>query len=298
MSSTDDCSIPIPPVLRKFRTGSYLIYDDQPSGPTHFRKGTDLKEVPFRASGSRQLDVPRLEAALKSVAPSGSQLYLVDLREETHLFFNDRAVSWYADKDFGNVGQTLDWIIADEAAQLARIRAQPATQIYCIKQDDQGNVAPTGYSELVVKSSGAEKDVAAQMPASFRPNYIRIPATDHCMPSEDALNRFVKLCVSLKPGDWVHCHCHGGDGRTTTFLALSDMVHWAKSKGTSGFPPVVEFAHRQCQLFPYCLNPDGCPTTWRRLEILSRATALVVPRSSAHLDRQWRAQRWTTIQPA
>lgn len=267
MSLTDDCSIPInvgPPVYRKFRTGSYLIYDDQPSGPTHFRKGTALKEMPFRASGSRQLDMPRLKAALKSVAPSsGFKLHLVDLRQETHLFFDKRAVSWYADKDFANVGQTLAWIVADEAAQLARIKVLPATQLFCIKEDDQGNVTPTGYSELVVKSAATEEDVALQMPSSFRPKYIRIPVTDHCVPNTDALNRFVNLCVRLKPGDWVHCHCHGGDGRTTTFLTLFDMVHWAKSKGTKGFPTVEDFAHRQCQLFSYCLKPDGCPETWK-----------------------------------
>ena len=135
-----------------------------PSGPTHFRKGTDLKDMPFRASGSRQLDVSRLADALKSVAPSGFQLYLVDLREETHLFFNNRAVSWYADKDFANVGQTLAWIVADEAAQLARTKALRATQVFCIKQDDQGNVTPTGYSELFVESAATEEDVAGQMP--------------------------------------------------------------------------------------------------------------------------------------
>src|SRR4030095_6697423 len=216
----------------------------------------------FRASGSHQLDVQRLVTALQPVAPTGTQLYLVDLREETHLFFDDnRAVSWYADKDFANVGQTLDWIVADEAAQLAKIKAVPATQIFCITQDDQGNVTPTGYSELVVKSAATEKDVAGQMPFSPRPNYIRIPVTDHCMPGVDELNRFIKLCVSLNPGDWVHCHCHGGDGRTTTFLALFDMVHWAKSKGTDLFPTIDDFAVRQCQLFAYCLNPNGCPQT-------------------------------------
>jgi hypothetical protein len=266
MSSTNDCSIPInvgPFILSKFRTGSYLIYDD-PGGATNFRKGTDLADKPFRASGSHQLDVTRYVAALKTIPPT-AQLYLVDLRQETHLFFDDgrdnRAVSWYADKDFANVGQTLDWIVADEAAQLAKIKAVPATQIYCITQDDQGNVSPTGYKDLVVKSAATEKDVAGQMPFTPRPNYIRIPVTDHCMPGTDELNRFIKLCVSVKDGDWVHCHCHGGDGRTTTFLALFDMVRWAKSRGTSGFPTLDDFAHRQCQLFNYCLNPNGCPPT-------------------------------------
>ena len=120
-------------------------------------------------------------------------------------------------------------------------------------------------------------------------------------------------CVSLKPGDWVHCHCHGGDGRTTTFLALFDMVHWAKTKGTSKFPTVEIRFSAVPDLF-VLPESEGCSETGkckgaerrrshkgatnRRLEILSRTTALVVPRSGAQLDRQWRAWRWTTIQHA
>lgn len=262
MSPTDKCSIPInvgPPVLNKFRTGSYLIYDYDPSSdPNNFRQGTDLKDTPFRASGSHQLDVSGFATVLKPVAPSGAQLYLVDLREETHLFFDCCPVSWYADKDFANVGQTLDWIVADEEAQVARITLIPETQIFCINGDPlSGNVTPTGYSELVVGSGATEETVAAKFP--FRPKYIRLPVTDHCMPSEDAFNGFVELCVRLNPDDWVHCHCHGGDGRTTTFLALFDMVHWFKTHGTSAFPTIEDFAYRQCQIFSYCLNPDGCP---------------------------------------
>jgi len=261
---TDKCSIPInvgPCVLNKFRTGSYLIHDYVPDpknpNPTNFRQGTGLQDTPFRASGSHQLDVSGFATVLKPVAPPGTQLYLVDLREESHLFFDGRAVSWYADKDFANVGQTLDWIIADEAAQLERITALPETQLYCIQEDDQGNVTPTGYSELVVKSAATEENVAAQFP--FSTKYVRIPVTDHCMPSEDALNTFTNLCLGLKSGDWVHCHCHGGDGRTTTFLALFDMVNWFKTNGTSAFPTIEVFAQRQCQIFSYCLNPYGCP---------------------------------------
>jgi hypothetical protein len=198
---------------------------------------------------------------LKSLPLSGGQLYLVDLREETHLYFDRWAVSWYADNDFANVGQSLEWIVADEQARVAVITAVPQTKMFCITPEDiqTGNVTPTGYSEVAVKSALTEEGVASTLPAAFRPTYIRIPVTDHCRPSEEALNRFVDLCKSLNPGDWVHCHCHGGDGRTTTFLALFDMVNWAKAKGTSNFPTLESFAHRQCQIFCYCLNPDGCP---------------------------------------
>jgi ABC-type glutathione transport system ATPase component len=64
----------------------------------------------------------------------GRTIHLIDLREESHLFFNGRAVSWYADKDWANVGQPIEWIEADEKTQLDKIRAVPATQIFCIEK--------------------------------------------------------------------------------------------------------------------------------------------------------------------
>jgi hypothetical protein len=98
----------------------------------------------FRASGSRQLDAARLAAKLEEVAhvvKPGGRLHLVDLRQETHLFFNGRAVSWYADKDWANVGQSLEWIEADQQSQLDRIAKFPTTQVFCLnpKNSPGGN---------------------------------------------------------------------------------------------------------------------------------------------------------------
>src|SRR2546427_2005819 len=97
------------PIFVPFRTGIYLIRDLERKGGVvgrYFRKGSELKNVPCRASGSRQLDKPHLKSTLEEVAKlvaQGGRIYLVDLREESHLFFDGSAVSWYADKDFANV---------------------------------------------------------------------------------------------------------------------------------------------------------------------------------------------------
>jgi hypothetical protein len=106
-------------------------------------------------------------------------------------------------------------------------------------------VAPTGYSEMVLKSAATEKEIAKQMP--FHPNYIRIPVTDHCMPSSEALNRFVESCVSLNPGDWVHCHCHSacrtiGSSESRLLRSLRSMA----GSETTG-RRTVEWSYRQIQ---------------------------------------------------
>jgi hypothetical protein len=203
-------------------------------------------------------------------------------------------VSWYADRDFGNVGQTPAWIRAEEEAQLARIKALPTTQLFCINKDDQELVTPTGYCEVTVKSAKSEEGVAAAMAPQFRPTYVRLPVTDHCKPGGDVLLQFIKLCDSLSSGDWLHCHCHGGDGRTTTFLALFDMISWAKSRGKDDFPPLEEFASRQCLLFSYCLNPDGCAGVGQR-----NGTSKHTTTKEMSTTRDWKyylsVDRWKTL---
>jgi len=252
------------PILSPFRTGSYLIRDFEPKGGVagrYFRKGSDLKNVPFRASGSRQVDKPRLSSTLEDVAKlvgQGGRVYLVDLREESHLFCDDTAVSWYADKNFANVGQPLAWIQADEQAQIDKIKRVPTTRVFSIAKDDQHRVTPTGSAELTVGSAETEEQFAAGLVAGPAVEYVRLPVTDHCTPGGETLVRFIDLSQRIVcERDWVHFHCRGGTGRTATFLAMYDMLSWARS-GASEFPSLEEFARRQCELFPYCLNPDGC----------------------------------------
>src|SRR5437868_3549363 len=107
------------PLSAPYRTGSYLVYDITPASakqppasakhppasdkdpggkdPEHFRSAWSLDTHPYPASGSHQLDAPRLMEILKSkvIEPYGpSELFLVDLREETHGFLNGKAASW------------------------------------------------------------------------------------------------------------------------------------------------------------------------------------------------------------
>src|SRR5215467_10436713 len=121
-----DCNIPVNtklPLLEPYRTGSYLSYDYKPTDQKNYRDGT-LLDPPLRASGSHQLNLQDLQALLTKLAgyvKPGGQLYLVDLRQESHVFFNDRAVSWYADKDWANVGQSPEWVQHDEENQIQRV---------------------------------------------------------------------------------------------------------------------------------------------------------------------------------
>jgi hypothetical protein len=252
------------PLEVPYRTGAYLIYDK--GAADNFRSATGLPEHTYRASGSHQLDFLEFADVLYDKVIKGhrpSTIYLVDLREETHGFFDGVAVSWYADNDFANVGQPKEWITADEEARLRALAGQ-TTQVFtieCDRRDDrkQQRVTPVSYTDRPVGATYNEAEVAKMLTAKFkrtRVEYVRIPLTDHCAPSDGALEELRELWKRVGDNDWVHFHCHGGDGRTTTSLALYDMLCWKKSGAP--LPSLEQFGCRQCQLFAYCLDPRGC----------------------------------------
>src|SRR5262249_8189956 len=179
--------------------------------------------------------------------PAPARLHLVDLRQEHHAFINWRAVSWFADKDWANVWQQPVWIEEDERRRIDRAAAVPTARVFSYDEDkNSGRISPTGCTEITVASAVTERMVAEEPGWLSCPvSYHRLPVTDHCPPFE-MLEPFITLFTQIDPAkDWVHFHCHGGDGRTTTFLALYDMAYWATVYGLQDFPKQFDkFAER------------------------------------------------------
>lgn len=83
-------------------------------------------------------------------------------------------------------------------------------------------------------------------------NYIRIPVQDRHGPDDDTVNAFVTFVKTLPEDVWLHFHCLAGEGRTTTFMVIYDIL-------------------RNAPLVPYATSPDGYPkqswTQWRSLHV-------------------------------
>src|SRR5262249_7367517 len=50
-----------------------------------------------------------------------------------------------------------------------------------------------------------------------------------CRPTDEEVDRFVGAVRGLSADAWAHFHCRAGKGRTTTFMALYDMLRDAKT---------------------------------------------------------------------
>ena len=252
-----------------YRTGAYLIFDNDPERPAkdgNFRSGRAL-DPPLRASGSQQLDATVLADVVNRIADSGPELrrlLIVDLRQESHAFLDGRAVSWCADKDWSNVGQPPAWITHDEQCQLEKLAAAPDTLVYAVHKDADGNLQILGSRPLHVTRAETEEMVVERIENRLAISYLRLHVTDHCAPEDDAMRTFLQTLGNVAATTWVHFHCHGGDGRTTTFLTMYDMLGHAKTRPPVSLPPDLEyFRNRQQQIFHYDLKPNPSVKRWQ-----------------------------------
>lgn len=189
--------------------------------PRHFRTAKSpfkfqTKPIPTRLgldrlklSGSSQFSINGYKAILAAI-PS-SKVTFIDLRQESHGFVDGIGVSWYGDRDWANKGKTLPQIQEDEWNKLNKALEQKYVFMFVGKKYPLPFYVRDVFTEMeIVKESGM--------------GYIRIPVTDHLKPSPEAVDDFINAINSLPNDTWIHIHCAAGEGRTTTFMTMYDIM--------------------------------------------------------------------------
>lgn len=181
-----------------------LVFDSRNNGhkPLHYRKNEAL-----RTSGSATFSPAALRDVARPVKKERALLYVFDLRQESHGLVNDKPVTWHSDRDWANADLNHDEAVRRERRLLADLRVG----------DKIGNVEIKSIEteESMIRSGGA--------------HYIRLTVTDHVRPVDSEVDRFIEQVRALPENAWVHFHCRSGKGRTTTFMALYDMLRNAKN---------------------------------------------------------------------
>ena len=201
------------PELIHFRMASddwHVAPDDAP--PT--RQGLDT----LHESGSAQLTADGfalLYNTLSAAAP-GMPIYVVDLRQESHGFADGIPVSWHEDNNQANAGKTVDEIKADETERLSELVGETTTFV------PKGDSDKKDFEEITLTPESVQSEEEVVKSIGF--NYMRIYATDKACPSNESIEAFLDFVNSLPKDAWLHFHCHAGHGRTTSFMAMYDII--------------------------------------------------------------------------
>src|SRR6267378_1083612 len=173
--------------------------------------------VELHASGSGEFTADNLRLLLTR---THGPVTIFDLRQETHIFVNGLPVSWFATRDWANVGRSQSEIQDAEAAWVQSLG--PGSEIavrpgHLVKK---GNAESAVLQQVIVKEASIERDLVSSAGAS----YVRVAVTDHTRPLDEAVDRFIVAVRALPENAWAHFHCEAGLGRTTTFMVLYDML--------------------------------------------------------------------------
>lgn len=200
-----------------------LDFENKDSLPSNFRKTTDLSKVikgggnttgleNLNISGSSQFTSLSL-LNLKKNINTKNEFWDIDLRQESHGFINGNAVSWRNHGNSANAGLNYKEVITKEAKQLAEIPFGKPISL----NNGKYTLIPT-----VVENE-------SKLASSNNIGYLRIAVTDGHRPTDESVDQFVKFVTNLPDNYWLHFHCKHGDGRTTTFMALFDMMKNSKN---------------------------------------------------------------------
>lgn len=223
-------------------TASFALSDDptlvldalnKPMLPQHFRSTSapalrhlhDTSKVGLanlHIIGSGQFAESQLKRVVQSVhAP----IFIIDLRQESHGFVNGDAISWYGNRDWANNKKAPIQVAFDQHMRLNQLRTSPVVTINkIISKNADGELTQLSPLKVHVKTVASETTLAQ----TENLGYARLYVTDHLPPTKQQVDHFIALTRTMPSKTWLYFHCRAGKGRTTTFMAMYDMMENAK----------------------------------------------------------------------
>ncbi len=178
-------------------------------------KGLDNLSI----SGSASPSLANLYWLKKNVAKE-HPVYVVDLRQETHLLINGLPISIFYKKDEINWGKTLAEINQEEQYWANTLPIQNTLEINSLGHPVSGLKVPVAPTVLSIKDAYTEAE--ATQKAGLE--YFRIDVPDYHPPSPKQVDQFLQFVHTIPKNSWLHFHCAAGKGRTTLFMTMRDIL--------------------------------------------------------------------------
>ena len=200
-------------IPRNFR----LMTDDwhvEFRGKEPTRQGLDNLKVSASAQPS-QAALSTIYAKLHELEPN-AQIFMIDLRQESHGYANSLPISWHTKHNAANAGKTTAEVEKIEREQLKNLRGIETTFTPMGKTDTK-LLKPIMITPRVLLT---EREVAEKV--GFK--YVRFAAADMQFPTPDIVDDFISFVANLPDNAWLHFHCHAGHGRTTSFIVMYEIM--------------------------------------------------------------------------
>lgn len=275
-----------------------IVVDNVNREPLHFRtciglaekykaKGSIAGLATLSCSGSAAFTVAQMNSMLEELV---GQVVVVDLRQEPHAYITGFPLTWEAENDWYSVGMSPQQAKAAEDDLYWKLRGQLKVQAEVASPSPAGQEPSMKNTSLSVRNVQTQEEVIRDLGLGYQRFFV----TDHLRPDDATVDQFVQFVDRLGSDTWLHFHCRGGKGRTTTFMTMYDMMRNA---------PKVSFADivaRQACLDPNydvtAVRPDSPRTNFysQRLEFLEAFYSYCSERNKSKQAIRWSV--WTRVQ--
>ncbi|WP_172653459.1 phosphatase domain-containing putative toxin [Legionella fallonii] len=157
---------------------------------------------------------------LKKQIGSKHPVVLIDLRQETHLYLNNLPISLFYKRDEINWGKSPKEINESEQKWTHYLTQSGIVQINKLGKPQEGIKVPIDPVTIAVKEIDSEQKTAQKA----NTGYFRIEVPDYHPPAPDQVDQFLIIIKNLPANAWLHFHCAAGNGRTTTFMVMRDIL--------------------------------------------------------------------------
>lgn len=190
-----------------FLEDKFIILDSKKNYklPARFRTIENLN-----ISGSaefRPSQIDNIKAAIN--AP---KITVVDLRQESHGFLNDNPISYYS--FFQIINNNLNSSEAEKAEEIALSELPLNKNIPIFRVTGE-------YLESIKASVILNEKSLCN---NYGLGYKRLAVRDNWIPTPETVDDFISFIKNLNNDVHILFHCDAGDGRTTMFMSMYQMV--------------------------------------------------------------------------
>ena len=223
------------PEIRKFRSSDSLA-----------------KTKHLNISGSAQPSATAMKSIINKYKDNYKNVFIVDLRQESHGFINGHSISWYGlrsqidlnspistddkfliddnltvkDQQYSlqlkrndlNSAKTPTQITNDELELFSEIAKQKQTYLHEFIKNENAKIIKVNSIHTEVESIESEQELVNKLGGEYK----RILVLDHHKPDDLQVDEFVNFIRTLPDNSWLHFHCRGGKGRATMFNRISN----------------------------------------------------------------------------
>lgn len=200
-----------------------LSSDNTESVPKKFRK-IEYPNYDLSVSASAQPSGSQFHKLKEMAKSAGKQLWVIDLRQESHFFAEDTAITYYKQKENdANKDLSPEEITELEKKLQSSLKEQKSVIVYDRPTaENNHNFRYTVDRHLNTEQLQTEEELLKHLDII----YHRIYCTDHDTEqmTTQAANIFKLIQKAQKQKNvWIHFHCHGGNTRSSTAILSTHL---------------------------------------------------------------------------